>query len=759
MIGVGSADSTMRRGRVVIFRSGVQHPILTVMKGSLRSRLVLIVGGYVALSTLWIAFSDRLAARLSSDPKVVLALNTGKGWLFVGVTAILLYGVLRRRDRAIEERQASLKASAEELLAIYDAANEAIFVHDMATARIVGCNQRACEMFRYQRDRLMACSILDLSENIAPYDEEHAILWGKGAIEQGPHLFEWRSRRSDGTCFWSEVSLRESPIGGQIRVVAAIRDITDRKRDEEAIRSSEERLMTVFRTSPVAMIITRFSDGLCLDVNDAFLAQAGYAREALVGRSVRSDEISLWVDPDQRTTVLQELQAKKVVRGLETKFRRKDGSVLVGLFSAGLFSIGSDTCLINTVVDITAKRALEEMMARTERLESLGVLAGGIAHDFNNLLAGVFGYLDLARQSLQVRNIKEVEQSLSDALSVFGRARALTQQLLTFAKGGAPLRRTQPVDELVRKAVAFATSGSNCEVSFASSPETWLCDVDEHQIGQAIDNLTINAKQAMPGGGHLDVRMENVPCAEMPKHLPAQDHVHISVRDTGDGIPREHLQRIFDPFFTTKPQGSGLGLATVHSIVRKHEGHVEAESEVGAGSVFHLWLPRAQPQVQTIDLSAADEHRGRGHVLVLDDEAFILNIAASILRRSGYEVSLARNAEQAVAMAELAAAAGKPFRAAILDMTIPGGLGGKEIVHRFRMLDPAIKVLASSGYASDDVMARPKDFGFDGSVPKPYSVQDLRAAMAGLFPGDQAESDSTPPPTPSQSPEPQEPSR
>ena len=722
------------------------------MKGFLRSRLLVIVGGYAALSALWIAFSDRLAARLSSDPEVVLALNTGKGWLLVAVTAILLYGVIRRRDRAIEERQASLKARAEEVQAIYDTAVEAIFVHERGgTARIVSCNQRACEMYGYDRERLMACKLGELSEGVAPYDEEHAVAWAKRAIAQGPQLFEWRARRSDGTCFWTEISLRSSMIGGQIRVIAAIRDITDRKRDEEAIRCSEERFMTVFRTSPVAMIITRLSDGLCFDVNDALLAQTGYAREALVGRSVRSDEIGLWVNPDDRTTVLRELQAKKVVRGTEVKFRRKDGSVLVGLFSAGLFPIGSDTCLINAVVDITAKRALEEMMARTERLESLGVLAGGIAHDFNNLLAGVFGYLDLARESLRVRDLKEVEQSLSDALSVFGRARALTQQLLTFAKGGAPLRKTQPVDELVRKAVVFATSGSNCEVSFTSSPETWLCDVDEHQIGQAIDNLTINAKQAMPWGGHLDVRMENVPGAEMPSHLPAQDHVHISVRDTGNGIPREHLQRIFDPFFTTKPQGSGLGLATVHSIVRKHEGHVEAESEMGAGSVFHLWLPRAHVQGQIMNSSAADEHRGRGQVLVLDDEAFILNIAASILRRSGYDVSLARNAEQAVAMAELAAAAGKPFLAAILDMTIPVGPGGKEIVHRLKMLDPGIKVLASSGYASDDVMARPKDFGFDGSVAKPYSAQDLRAVMAGLFPDDQPQSDATPSAAPSQS--------
>jgi PAS domain S-box-containing protein len=721
------------------------------MKDFLRSRLLLIVGGYVALSALWIAFSDRLAARLSSDPEVVLSLNTGKGWLFVAVTASLLYGVLRRRDRVIEQRQESLKASAQELQAIYDAANEAIFVHDAATARIVGCNQRACEMFRYDRDRLMACSIADLSEGIPPYDGEHAKAWGMQALAQGTHLFEWRSRRSDGTCFWSEVSLRWSTIGGEPRALAAIRDITERKRNEAAIRYSEERFVAVFRTSPVAILITRLTDGLCLDVNDAFVAQTGYSRDELVGRSVRESGVELWVDPDERTTLLQQVEAGKVVRNMEAKFRRKDGSVLIGLLSACLFPIGSDTCLITAVVDITAKRALEDVMTRTERLESLGVLAGGIAHDFNNLLAGVFGYLDLARGSLRVHNINEAEESLSDALSVFGRARALTQQLLTFAKGGAPLRKTQAVDELVRKAVAFATSGSNCEVSFISSPEIWMCDVDEHQIGQTIDNLTINAKQAMPSGGRLDVRVENVPGTEMPRHLPARDHVHISMRDAGNGIPREHLPRIFDPFFTTKPQGSGLGLATVHSIVRRHDGHVEAESEVGAGSVFHIWLPRAQPETQTMDLSAADNHRGRGHVLVLDDEAFILNIAASILRRAGYEVSLAKNVEQTVAMVELAVAAGKPFRAAILDMTIPGGAGGKEIVHRLKGIDPAIKVLASSGYAGDDVMARPKDFGFDGSVPKPYSAQDLHAAMAGLFPGDQPQSDATPSAVPLQS--------
>jgi PAS domain S-box-containing protein len=720
------------------------------MRDSLRSKLLVIVGGYVVLSALWIAFSDRLVMRLVGDPEVVAMLSTAKGWLFVVVTALLLYGVLRRRDRAIEERQASLRASAEELQAIYDSANEAIFVHEeRGGGRMVTCNRRACEMFGYDRDQLMACSAGALSEGVAPYDDEHALAWALRALAQGPQLFEWRSRRSDGTCFWSEVSLRANIIGGETCVVSAIRDITDRKRDEEAVRRSEERFVTVFRTSPEAMIITRLADGLCLDANDAFLAQAGYAREEIVGRSARSDGMDLWVDPNLRDVLLRELQAKKIVRGLEAKCRRKDGTVALVLISASLFLVGTETCIISALVDITDKRATEDMIGRAQRLEALGVLAGGIAHDFNNLLAGVFGYLDMARESLRAHAIEEAEQSLTDALSVFGRTRALTHQLLTFAKGGAPLRKAQSVDDLVRRAVTFATSGSNCQVSFSSSSEPWLCDVDENQMGQVFDNLTINAKQAMPEGGRLDVNVENVPGAAMPRHLPARDHVRISLRDTGSGIPREHLQRIFDPFFTTKAQGSGLGLATAFSIVRKHDGNIEVESDLGGGTVFHVWLPRASAEAQAAPPPASDRHRGRGRVLIMDDEAFVLNIAASILRRCGYEVSLARHAEQAVALAELGHSSGQPFRAAILDITIPGGPGGKEIVRRLKGIDPTVKVLASSGYASDDVMARPADFGFDGSVPKPYSAKDLRAAVAGLFPSDQLESDATPTPTPS----------
>ncbi|HEX7507215.1 MAG TPA: ATP-binding protein, partial [Polyangia bacterium] len=336
-------------------------------------------------------------------------------------------------------------------------------------------------------------------------------------------------------------------------------------------------------------------------------------------------------------------------------------------------------------------------------------------------------------------DVGEAIDNVAEALAVFGRARALTQQLLTFAKGGAPLRRVQPVSELVKRSVTFATTGSNCEASFSCEKTEWLCNLDENQFGQVIDNLIINAKYAMAHGGRIEVRVENTPASAMPGHLPAKDHVHVSIRDYGVGIPREHLQRIFDPFFTTKAQGSGLGLATSHSIVGKHDGHIEVESELGAGSIFHVWLPRAIGASASAGAPSGEGSRGEGKVLILDDEDFVLRVASSMLLQCGYEPTVAKSLAQAMDLAKAALATGHPFRAAILDITIPGGPGGKEAVHMLKALDPAIRVVASSGYSSDDILARPQDFGFDGSLPKPYELRSLRLAMSRLLSSDSAQ--------------------
>jgi len=466
-----------------------------------RSRSLTIVGGYFGISALWIAFSDRLVGRLSSDTEQLVTMSTAKGWLFVGVTTLLLYGALRRRDQSIARRQESLRAAAEELQAIYDGANEAIIVRETDdSARIVSCNQTACEMYGYERERLMACRPGDLCEGVAPYDGEHALRWLRLALEQGPQVFEWRARRADGTCFWAEVSMRSSEIAGHRRVVEAVRDIGNRKQAEEAVRRREEHFMTLFRTVPVPTIITRRSDGVCIETNDAFSEQTGFSREDLLGRNMRTAPFSPWVDPERQRQVLQEMETKGYVRGLEAQFRRKDGSVFPGLISMGAITVGSDECLVTSVLDVSAQRTVEEMLRRSERLESLGVLAGGIAHDFNNLLAGVFGHLDVARESLRAQEPLAALESLDAAFSVFGRARALTQQLLTFAKGGAPMRKSQSVVELVRKAVAFATSGSNCEVSFDAGPDVWLCDVDGEKNGTG-DRQSGHQRQAGHAAG------------------------------------------------------------------------------------------------------------------------------------------------------------------------------------------------------------------------------------------------------------------
>jgi PAS domain S-box-containing protein len=703
------------------------------MKDSLRSNLRLIVGVYVVVSALWIVSSDHLVSHISNDPTVVQTLSTSKGWLFVGTTALLLYGALRRRDHAIEERQALMKAGAEQLKAIYNTVNEAIFVHEAQSGRILDCNQRACEIYGCAHEQLLGMSIGEISDNGAGFTQSRAMECLNRAIAQGAQLFEWRARRGDGSSFWVEVSLGAGSEGGRRYVVAAVRDITDRKRGEEALRSSEERFVTMFRLSPNALLISRLSDGLCLKANDAFLFLTGYTLDEILGRTTLKDDLNFWVDPSLRQRMATELAERQTVRGVEGEVRRKDGTIIRVLLSSSSFVIGQETCVISAIVDVTAKQAMEEVMHRAQRLEALGVLAGGIAHDFNNLLAGVFGHLELAKEALRDRSVKEAEENMRDALSVSGRARALTQQLLTFAKGGAPVRKVQGVGELVRKAVTFATTGSNCEASFDFEETEWLSSVDENQMGQVLDNLVINAKQAMPDGGRIEVRIRNVPSSATPAHLPAVDHVHISIRDRGVGIPREHQPHIFDPFFSTKAQGSGLGLATSYSIVRKHDGHIEVESESGIGSVFHVWLPRVVRAMASSDASTGEGDGGHGRVLVMDDEDFVLDVASSMLHRCGYESIEAKSSQQAVDLASSALAAGRPFRAAILDITIPGGPGGKEAVHRLKRLDPTIRVLASSGYTGDDVLARPQEFGFDGSLPKPYQLRDLRVALSRLL--------------------------
>ncbi len=379
-----------------------------------------------------------------------------------------------------------------------------------------------------------------------------------------------------------------------------------------------------------------------------------------------------------------------------------------------------------------ARQQLEEDLLRSRKLESLGVLAGGIAHDFNNLLMAILGNITL---SLAVTKPKdEIHQRLVEAEKASLRAQDLTQQLLTFSRGGAPVREAASIGDLISDTAGFALRGSNVRLDFERNPELWPAEVDPGQISQVINNLIINANQAMPGGGTVTILTGNTTVAAGdPLPLPPGDYVTISVSDLGVGIVPEHLERIFDPYFTTKQKGSGLGLATVYSIVKRHDGHIEVSSKPGEGATFKMWLPATRHAVLSDTAPREGLTAGTGRVLVMDDEPFVRDVIGAMLERLGYEPDFAEHGEGAIALYRKAMSLGLPFGAVIMDLTIPGGMGGVEAAQRLREIDPDVRIIVSSGYSNDPVMASYRDYGFLGVARKPFKVGELSRVLGEVL--------------------------
>jgi signal transduction histidine kinase/CheY-like chemotaxis protein len=369
-----------------------------------------------------------------------------------------------------------------------------------------------------------------------------------------------------------------------------------------------------------------------------------------------------------------------------------------------------------------AKGQMEEELWRTRKLESLGVLAGGIAHDFNNFLTIIQGSIQLAE--MQLDPDAPVRRTLERTAGACQRAVFLSSQLLTFAKGGVPIRRVVSVSSLVVDAVHLARSGAAVSIVVDIAEGLWLAEVDAGQIGQVLHNLLLNAKQAMGDGGTIEVRAENVVLGE-DKTLASGAHVRISVRDYGCGISADVLPRIFDPYFTTKRSGHGLGLATTHSIVTKHGGRLSVTSTDGEGAVFIVDLPASQSSPATESSLGVRLRSGTGRLLVMDDEDTLRTLLVAVLVTLGYEVLGARHGAEAIDLYEAANASGRGFDAVLLDVTVSGGMGGVEAARRLKELDPAAKLVASTGYSDAPVMSAFLEYGFDDVLPKPWTVVQL----------------------------------
>jgi PAS domain S-box-containing protein len=600
-------------------------------------------------------------------------------------------------------------------------------------------NPAFCDMLGYRRDDLVQTDFfalthpddIDLSKRVM---QEIVDKREKGV------RFSKRYLRKDGSVLWADVhsNLVLSASGEPSHFVTTLTDISDRVAAQNALVAEKERLAVTLRSIGDGVISTDTAGRVVL-MNAVAESLTGWPLAEAVGRPLGEvfqllDELTHETRKDPIDKILE--AGEVVTLANHTILRARSG--ITRLISDSGAPIRNHKGTIIGVVlvfrDHTEQRRTEENLAKIERLESLGVLAGGIAHDFNNLLGGIFGYVELAREHVQAGEGPAALEELAGALSVFKQARSLSQQLLTFAKGGAPNRRPGDLRQLLLETTQFALSGSPIRPVFTVATDLWSSQYDENRIAQVVQNLVINAMQAMPGGGALAITAENVWLpAHHFRHLAPGRYVRIAFRDEGHGIPREHLGRVFDPFFTTKQKGSGLGLATCWSIVQRHDGHIDVESELGKGTTFTIYLPAITREIDKRSGEMINPLKGSGRILLMDDEQYQRDLVQRALTSFGYEVATTPDGAAAVAMYEDAHRDGSDFDLVILDLTVPGGMGGQEAVQRMLAIDPKVRAIVASGYGDDPVLAEPRNYGFAASLQKPFHMNELCTLIARVL--------------------------
>jgi len=636
---------------------------------------------------------------------------------------------VRRQLAKLENAEAHIRSVIENILDGMIVLEETGVIRSMnpAAERMFGCRDN--EMIGHNFTRLVP----------KRYEGEHnakpvTCNWTEMMRRTGSTTLALGRTRKNIT-FPAEISLSEMVIAQQRLYVAMVRDVTERKQFEQQVDTEKENLAVTLRAIGDG-VITCDVNGKVIMMNNEAEKLTGWSSKEAIGQPLKS---VFDVTVDLAT------QAKAQKSG----YRNEAQSILVNLpETVTLTSKGGDERIIEQVAspirdskneiggvvlvfrDITERQRSEAERRKAETLEQLGLLAGGIAHDFNNLLTAIIGNISLA--SLLLPPDDEMATRLDDAKNASMRARDLAQQLLTFARGGAPIKKTASIGKLIQDTVSFSLRGSRNRSEFDFAPDVAPAEIDAGQISQVIANLVVNADQAMPNGGTLYVKCDNF-CydtndALIPDLAPG-DYVRLRIRDEGVGIPEKYMKRIFDPYFTTKAKGNGLGLATAYSIIKNHNGLMTVESEVHVGTTFTIYLPAAAATEEELPVEApvriTAEIKGTGRVLIVDDEDAIRDLVEFTLTRLGYEVSQAATALQGVEMYQQRLRVGKRFDLVILDLTLPGGMGGKEALKKLIEIDPTVNAIVSSGYATDATMSRYQDFGFRGVIAKPYEAAEL----------------------------------
>ncbi len=551
------------------------------------------------------------------------------------------------------------------------------------------------------------------------------------------YVLSYRIRHRDGRLVWvqdrGQIILNDR--GETDHVIGVFFDITNQKAMEEQLAQEKERLAVTLRSIGDGVIATD-TEGRIVLMNQVAERFTGWTQAEALGRPA-SQVFAIY---QEQSGVRCEDPVAQVIRTGQTVglanstmlLSRDHRALSVAASSAPIVDRGQVLGVVLVFRDITARKQMEGELLKIEKLSSLSLLAGGIAHDFNNILTGILGNLSLARVSF--RDGDQVLARLAEAEQAAIRARDLVQQLLTFAKGGTPVKEIASLAEIIRESANFTCRGSQVRAVFDLASDLKPAEVDPAQISQVVQNLVLNAVQAMPSGGTLRITAENVELTP-GSGLPLQPgcYVKIGVHDEGVGIPKAYLSKIFDPYFSTKSRGSGLGLATAYSIVKNHEGYMTVASELGKGSVFFLYLPATVKEAPVRPSQAGEPVAGRGRILVMDDDETVRAVAGRILSHLGYEVGFALDGEEALHLYGRARAAGCGYDAVIMDLTIPGGMGGKEAIGKLLEQDPEARAIVSSGYADDPIMHRYQEYGFRGVIRKPYRVEAFSRELARVL--------------------------
>lgn len=559
----------------------------------------------------------------------------------------------------------------------------------------------------------------------------------EAALSEDRHFeMNYRLRRPDGTerTVHTIGSVSRDSKGKPLIKHGVVQDITEYKEIEEALRSSREFISSILNTVDEAFIVIDRNYRILL-ANNAYIRQSNVNADGIIGKhcyETSHKSSKPCYEGEEECPVRYSFEKGLPHTCLHRHPDGKGGNMYVEIKAYPMRdSSGNVDTVIEVANNITDKYLLQEQILRTQKLEAVGILAGGIAHDFNNLLQGIFGYISIAKMNLAQKEkalsmLEQAERALNTSVN-------LTTQLLTFSKGGKPLKRRLFLQQAIETSVKFALSGSRSDYRISFGEALWPVEADEGQISQVIQNIVLNASEAMPGGGTVGISVTNLELEKGSKLPEGGKFLRISISDAGIGIPEQYISKIFDPYFTTKQTGSGLGLATSYSIVRNHNGYIEVNSTPNIGSTFHIYLPAVEIEEERTDSIPAVSAGRKGRVLVMDDEDIVRKLLLTMMEVLGHEAECVEKGEDAIGKYREAKNSGKPYDLVILDLTVKGGMGGEETIKKILEIDPGAKAIVSSGYAETPVISDYRAYGFTAFLSKPYNVDELREKLNSVL--------------------------